>query len=160
MKKLYLIRHAKSSWKDTNLDDFERPLNKRGESNAPFMGKLLKEKKAKPDVILSSPALRAKATAEIIAKKVNHSKKIAYVEKLYEASVGDLLKALAEVGDEHDVAFLFGHNPGLNAFAESCVDFERNVPTCGVLEIEFDCDSWSQANAANARLVAFDYPKK
>ena len=74
MKKLYIIRHAKSSWKDSTLGDFERPLNKRGKLNAPLMGKRLKKKKVCPDIIISSPAIRAKRTAEIIAKKVKYNK--------------------------------------------------------------------------------------
>ena len=160
MKKLYLIRHAKSSWKDPNLDDFDRPLSKRGESNAPFMGKVLKDKKAKPDIILSSPALRAKTTAEIIAKGVNYAKEILFVEKIYEADENALHSIVAQLSDKNDVAFLFGHNPGLNELAKKCVGFEENIPTCGVLELAFDCDSWSQADAAHVKLVSFDYPKK
>ncbi|MCK5293309.1 MAG: histidine phosphatase family protein, partial [Arcobacteraceae bacterium] len=79
-KKLYIIRHAKSSWKDFTLDDFDRPLNKRGRLNAPFMGKILKGKNIIPDIILSSPALRAKTTAKIIANEIGFSKSIIYDE--------------------------------------------------------------------------------
>ena len=75
MKKLFLIRHAKSSWEDFNLDDFDRPLNNRGEKDAPFMGKLLKKKKPKPDLIISSPALRTKLTAQIMAKEIGYDEK-------------------------------------------------------------------------------------
>ena len=86
MKKLYIIRHAKSSWKDFSLADYDRPLNKRGFFNAPFMGNILKEKRVMPDLILSSPALRAKTTAEIIAKSIHYVDKIVFDKKIYEAS--------------------------------------------------------------------------
>ena len=85
MKTLYLVRHAKSSWKYPNLDDFERPLNKRGRKNAPFMGKVLKELKVSPDLIISSPANRAAMTARIIAGKINYPlENILYSETIYE----------------------------------------------------------------------------
>ena len=158
--KLYIIRHAKSSWKDLELDDFERPLNKRGRANAPFMGKILKEKNIKPDVILSSPALRAKSTAEIIVREANYSKEIVFKENLYEASLNALLKTLRNVDDANDVVFLFGHNFSINDFVEEYVNLYENVPTCGVVEMEFDCDSWREIDATNAKLISFDYPKK
>ena len=160
MKKLYIIRHAKSSWKDSTLDDFERSLNKRGKENAPFMGSILKKQKVQPDIIISSPALRAKTTAEIIAKKVNYSKKIVFKDDIYESGPGTLHKILTKVDDKNSTLFLFAHNPGLNMLAQKYVNFNENIPTCGVVEIEFDCSSWMDISAENARLVSFDYPKK
>ncbi|MFA6190829.1 MAG: histidine phosphatase family protein [Sulfurimonas sp.] len=160
MKKLYIIRHAKSSWEETSLSDFERPLNKRGRADAPFMGSKLKEKKVIPDLIFSSPALRAKTTAEIIAKKVEFKKEIVFDENIYESSVSELHKIVSEIDDKNRVVFLFGHNPSLNMLAQNYLDFNENIPTCGVVEIEFDCDSWSEISAENARFVSFDYPKK
>ncbi|MDQ1339890.1 MAG: phosphohistidine phosphatase, partial [Campylobacterota bacterium] len=87
MKKLYIIRHAKSSWGDAELNDFERPLNKRGKSNAPMMGERLKKKGVMPDIIISSLAKRAKSTAEMIAKEVGYEKKVLFDENIYESSV-------------------------------------------------------------------------
>ena len=160
MKKLYIIRHAKSSWKDMWLDDFERPLNKRGKLNAPFMGSVLKKQNVMPDIIISSPALRAKTTAKIIAKKVKYSKKIVFNEDVYESSPSKLHKILTKIDDKHSIAFLFGHNPELNMLAENYVDFDENIVTCGVVEIEFDCKRWIDIGRKNARLISFDYPKK
>jgi phosphohistidine phosphatase len=159
MKKLYIIRHAKSSWKNSELDDFDRPLNKRGELNAPFMGNILKEKKVKPDLILSSPALRAKTTAEIIAKKLNYSKEIVFIKEIYEASASSLNEILIQLNDESNTVLLFGHNPEFNMLTEMYVNFDENIPTCGVVELEFDCNRWSEISAKNARLASFDYPK-
>ena len=160
MKKLYIIRHAKSSWKDMTLDDFDRPLNTRGKLNAPLMGKRLKKKKVVPDIILSSPALRAKTTAKIIAKKVKYFKDIMYKQEIYDAFPSDLHKILKKVDNKNSVVFLFGHNPELNMLAERYIDFEENIVTCGVVEIEFDCDDWKEIGRKNAKLISFDYPKR
>lgn len=160
MKKLYIIRHAKSSWKNMELEDFDRPLNKRGKENAPLMGIRLKVKKVVPDLILSSPALRARSTANILAKKVKFKKDILYNKDIYEASTTTLHKMLTRIEDENDVVFLIGHNPGLNMLVEKYVNFYENIPTCGIVEIEFDCEKWLDISHYNAKFISFDYPKK
>ena len=160
MKKLFIIRHAKSSWKDLMLNDFDRPLNKRGENDATLMGKLLKEKDVLPDAILSSPALRAKTTAQHIAKDINFTKEIIYERKIYESSVKTLKSVVKSIDDKYSIVFLFGHNPGLKMLAESIVGFEGNIPTCGIVEVEFDCEKWSDVSSKNAKLISFEYPKK
>lgn len=159
MKKLYIIRHAKSSWSDAELNDFERPLNKRGKANAPMMGERLKEKGVMPDIIISSPAKRAKSTAEMIAKEVGYEKKVLFDENIYESSVDELRKILTCINDENSTAFLFGHNPELNMLVDYYVKFYENIPTCGVVEIEFSCESWAEIEPKNAKLISFDYPK-
>ena len=159
MKKLYIIRHGKSSWKDLGLDDFERPLNKRGKHDAPVMGERLKNKNIIPDIILSSPAKRAKMTAEVIAKKVHYNKKISFEKNIYEADKDTLKKIVNNIDDRYNTVFLIGHNPGLNELAEYYVDYDDNLPTCGILGIEFTCSHWQDANADNATLIFIDYPK-
>lgn len=160
MKKLYLIRHAKSSWSDFALDDFDRSLNKRGKNNAPLMGKLLKDKNIIPDIFLSSPALRAKTTAKIIAKKIEYTKKIIFDKEIYEASDATLHKMLTKLGNKNSIVFLVAHNPGLNILAEYYVDFYENIPTCGIIKIEFDCNKWKNISSSNAKLISFEYPKR
>lgn len=159
MKKLYLIRHAKSSWKDESLSDFERPLNKRGKLNAPLMGSVLKKKKVHPDIILSSKALRAKTTAKIIAKELKCTHEIEFRDEIYEANTYSLYRLLTKVSDNNNLVFLIGHNPSLNDLAKRFVDFEENIPTCGIVEIEFTCQYWNEIDASNAKLISFDYPK-
>jgi len=159
-KKIYIIRHAKSSWKDLSLDDFNRPLNKRGRLNAPFMGNKLKNKKVSPDLIISSPALRAKNTAEIIAKKVKYLKKIVFEKDVYDSSERRLHKMLTKLDDENSSVFLVGHNPDINMLAEYYVGFEENIVTCGVVEIEFSCKKWADISKKNAKFISFDYPKR
>ena len=160
MKKLYIIRHAKSSWKDLMLSDFERPLNKRGNSDAPLMGKVLKKRGIFPHAILSSPANRAKTTAEIIAKEINFHQPIIYNKNIYEASALTLESVLTSLDDNYEIVFIFGHNPGLNMLVERFVKFDENIPTCGVVELEFDCKKWSEISSDNADLISFDFPKK
>jgi phosphohistidine phosphatase len=160
MKRLFIIRHAKSSWKDLTLDDFDRPLNKRGKLNAPMMGDRLKSRDILPDIIISSPALRTKKTAKIIANKINYEKKIIYKKELYESSSSILSDIISKIDDKNSVAFIFGHNTGINGFVEKYVDLYDNVPTCGVVEIEFDCKKWIEIDKNNAKMLSFDYPKK
>jgi phosphohistidine phosphatase len=160
MKKLYIIRHAKSDWDDTSLDDYDRPLNKRGEKNAPFMGKILFNKKVNPDLIISSPALRAITTAQLIAKEVNYSKAITPNQYIYEAYVTALQEIVTYINDAYDTVFLIGHNPGVSALAYMLCGLKESLPTCAVVEIQFDCNSWMDANKENSKLISFDYPKK
>jgi len=160
MKMLYIVRHAKSSWKDMSLDDFDRPLNKRGKLNAPLMGKRLKKKKILPDMMLSSSALRTKLTAKSIAKELNYSKDIIYKDDMYESSASFLHAMLRKLNDKSSSVFIFGHHSGLNMLAQKYVDFKENIPTCGIVEIRFDCRKWSDISTKNATLISFDYPKK
>lgn len=160
MKKLFIIRHAKSSWKDYSLDDFDRPLNKRGFKNAPFMGDYLEARRITPDIILSSPALRAKTTAKIIANKIEYNKKIVYEKSIYEADTRTLHNTLNALDNRYNIVFLIGHNPGLNLLVESYVGLNENIPTCGVVELEVQADSWKDISSENIKLLSFNYPKK
>jgi phosphohistidine phosphatase len=159
MKKLFIVRHAKSDWNDYSLDDLDRPLNKRGAKNVPFIGNLLREKKVCPDIILSSPALRAKSTAKEIANILN-CKNIIENEKIYESSFSSLLHILKTIDNKNNIAFLVGHNPSLNMLAEELCGFEKNIVTCGVVEIELDIDVWDDLSYTNSKFVSFEYPKK
>lgn len=163
MKTLYLVRHAKSSWKNEELDDFDRPLNKRGKKDAPFMGrKLRKLWEAEPELILSSPAKRARKTARKMAKKLRYpKKKIVYIDNIYEATETTLLKILHEQSDTISSLMIFGHNPSLTAFCNLLGNEAiENIPTAGVVCLTFDVDSWSAITANSGKLVFFDYPKR
>lgn len=159
MKKLYLIRHAKSSWKDMALDDFDRPLNKRGKKNAPFMAKILKEKNILPDALISSPANRAKSTAKAFKVHLLPNKSIIYLESLYHPSVYELENVINNIDDKYDTVFLFSHNPALNEFVEEHLGFEDNIPTCGIVGIDFHCNKWEESIKSKKELTLFDYPK-
>ena len=161
MKTLYLIRHAKSSWKQPELSDFERPLNKRGKNDAPFMGKLLSDKGVNPSLIISSPAKRASVTAKIIASEINYPKeKIVFDENIYEAAGRGLLEIISGMEEKYNSVMLFGHNPGLTVLHNNLSDhFIDNIPTCGVVALEFKT-SWNEIRLNSAGFMFFEYPKK
>ena len=161
MKTLFLIRHAKSSWDNTALPDKDRPLDDRGKRDAPKMGKRLQERDVKPDMILSSPAIRALTTAEIIAKKLDYKlKDIVVDDRLYAGQADDLLDVIHELGDKLERVMLFGHNPELTEFAHRLSSEIARMPTCAVAEFTFDAKSWSNIGKAKPARVALDYPKR
>lgn len=162
MKKLYLIRHAKSSWSEPGLSDFERPLNHRGKRDAPFMAKLLHKNNVIPDKIFSSSAHRAYATAKIFAQQLKYPiENIDAFEELYEASASEILNVIQTAGDSVNVLFLFGHNPGFTSLSNYLSDRQvDNIPTCGISCIEFELDSWKEVNIGKGKLVSFEFPKK
>ena len=160
MKTLFLIRHAKSSWGDTALPDKDRPLNDRGRRDAPKMGERLAKRDVKPDLILSSPAMRALETAEIIAKKLDYRRRdIVVDDRLYAVGADDLLDVIHKLGDKLERVMLFGHNPGLTELAHRLSSKVTHMPTCAVAEFTFDAKSWSDIGKVKPAKVALDYPK-
>ena len=162
MKTLYLIRHAKSDWNNPLLSDFDRPLNKRGKKDAPFMGNVLAKAHIHPDLIVSSPAIRAQMTAIEIAKKIGYDRdSILYNETLYAASSDEIQRVLKSVSSSHKTVFLIGHNPGLTEFAEYISGHSiENISTCGIVCVKLKEDDWSSITENSAQFVSFDYPKK
>ncbi|MBN1979870.1 MAG: histidine phosphatase family protein [Anaerolineae bacterium] len=161
MKTLILVRHAKSSWKHPGLPDRLRPLNKRGQHDAPAMGERLAKREIAPDLIISSPATRAMATAEIIAQEIGHpEEEIRADERLYGASAFELLEIIQELDAALEHVMLIGHNPGLTDLANDLGCGIDNLPTCGVVEVRFEIDSWADIGDVDPACVDFDYPKK
>ena len=144
------------------LEDFERPLNKRGKHDAPLMGRRLKSQHVLPGMILSSPAKRAAATAKIIAEEIGYPKKrIVYETAIYEAGVETLAELLYGVDNGIQEVMLCGHNPGMTMLAEYlCRTLIENIPTCGIVCIDFAVDTWQDIGGGVGKLVFFDYPKK
>lgn len=162
MKTLILFRHAKSSWKDRSLPDPMRPLNKRGRRDAPVMGRRLADRGTDVELMISSPAVRALATAEALAEELGYPwDEIVTDERLYHADAGELLEVIEEQDPWVDHLMLVGHNPGLTALANylSRADLE-NVPTSGVVKLTYDVQTWSDVAAVEPQAVLFDYPKK
>jgi phosphohistidine phosphatase len=161
MKTLFLVRHAKSSWDDTALSDKDRPLNDRGRRDAPKMGKRLAKRDVRPDLILSSPAMRALTTAQIIATALDYRlEDIVVNHRLYAGEVDDLLNVIAKLGDKPERVMVFGHNPELTDLAHRLSNEITHMPTCAVAAFTFDTKSWSSIGGATLAAVAFDYPKK
>lgn len=162
MKTLYLVRHAKSSWDNPLIDDFSRPLNERGQRDAPNMAKRLKEKKVVLDLLLTSSAVRTLITAQEMAKALNceHHKMKARAE-LYHASPEKILAVLQQVDEQFDVVMLVGHNPGLTEFVNHLTDLAiDNVPTCGIVAFQLNIKSWKAFEMKEETMLFYDYPKK
>lgn len=162
MKTLLLIRHAKSSWKDISLSDRERPLNKRGKRDAPAMGRQLKLRGLEPDLIISSPAVRAHKTARKIAKAVGYDPdRILMSETIYMAGVDGLLEVLQNLDEKARRVYLIGHNPDLtdtaNRLTGAAID---NIPTCGVVSVKFPCDTWRECARTQGRVTLFIRPER
>jgi len=134
MRTLYLVRHAKSSWKDFSLDDFDRPLNKRGKRDAPFMAQKLLEMGEKPDIIISSPAKRARKTAKHFAQTLDVP--LVLDERLYEAHTSDFETVSKEAFEAYNSVMLVSHNPGLTMFNDVISNKPIfNIPTTGIVSI-------------------------
>lgn len=162
MKTLYLVRHAKSSWKDESLSDFERPLNKRGKRDAPFMGKLMKQQGIKPDILISSPANRALTTAKIFCNEIGYPfEKLIIEPKLYMASSQHIFELVKNFDDKYESVMLFSHNPGLTSFVNIFLNRKiDNIPTCGIAALQIDIEYWEEIQTEKYELLFFEYPKK
>lgn len=161
MKTLILIRHAKSDWDDQTISDFERPLNEKGLADAPMMADFVISKGIRPDILISSPAKRALMTCRIFAKKMSLSAgKIITEKEIYSGSVRDLLKIVNKIDDKNNTALLFGHNPDISYLANMLTgEFIDSMPTCSVVAIEFNVETWEMADAVNGKMIFFHYPK-
>jgi phosphohistidine phosphatase len=143
------------------LPDKDRPLNDRGRRDAPKIGERLAKRDVKPDLILSSPAMRALKTAEIIAKKLDYRRKdIVVDDRLYVVGADDLLDVIRKLGDKLERVMLFGHNPELTELAHRLSSKITHMPTCAVAEFTFDAESWSKIGKVKPAKVTLDYPKK
>jgi phosphohistidine phosphatase len=162
MKKLYLVRHAKSSWDDPSLDDIDRPLNNRGKKDAPEMGERLKKQQIFPDLLISSPGKRARSTAKKIAKMIGYPPKDILIEDaLYHGNDDMLIEIVRDLPNSVKSAMLFGHNPGFTSFANQLCNINiYNIPTAGIVAIDFQTDNWKDVEHGKGELVFFDYPKK
>lgn len=162
MKTIFLIRHAKSSWDNPSLRDFDRPLNKRGFRDAPFMAQFLSKKTPAPDKLVSSPAKRAFTTATYFAEAYGLTSDNIHQEiGFYEAYSQELLFIIQRLQPEWNTVFLFGHNPGFTNLANQfATDFIANIPTCGIAEISGPIEDWKDFQKGKVKLKNFYYPKQ
>jgi len=161
MKILTLVRHAKSSWNHPELSDRKRPLNARGERDAPDMGQRLVAHGIRPSLIITSPATRARTTAKIIASEIGYPIEFLQSEdSLYLASLDDLLGAVVAQDTGFNSLMVVGHNPGLTEFANFLIPgLTNNLPTAGVVSVGIERDDWNLYEQPTAELLVFDYPK-
>jgi len=161
MKNLFLIRHAKSSWEDMSLKDFDRPLNPRGDRDAKDMANRLKDKGIIFDKILSSPANRAKTTAKYFLDVLEiDESKFELVADIYDAYENNIIKLIQNTSNSVNKLAIFGHNPTFTILANKFADnYIMNVPTCGILSVNFETELWSDFFDAPRKLLFFDFPK-
>ena len=161
MKTLTIVRHAKSSWNEPGLSDRERPLNKRGQRDAPRMGKRIADAGIRPSLIVSSPATRAWTTAQIIAEELSYPVEFLQRENsLYLASLNDILDVIVAQDDGFNSLMVVGHNPGLTNMANFLSPgLTGNLQTAGVVSVTFDQDDWKLYEQPNTELILHDFPK-
>lgn len=161
MKRLTLIRHAKSDWGDPDLSDFDRPLNKRGNKAAPVMGQRMRAAEVLPELIVSSPALRAQTTAGLLARELDYAEDaIILRQEIYEASLETLIDLPLEFPEYEHIA-LIGHNPGMSELAGwLCSEAGAWMPTCAVIDLHLKVDRWDELRPDCTQRYHYDYPKK
>ncbi len=162
MKTLAIIRHAKSDWENEALSDFHRPLNVRGNSDAPEMAMRTKKAGYFPDLIITSPALRAYSTALYFASALCVAQQRLHLqEELYESDEKTYLKVISQTKPEVQTLFVFGHNPSVTALCNKLGDLTTdNVPTCGMVIFSLTIDRWSEVKHGIAKLLLYDFPKR
>jgi phosphohistidine phosphatase len=161
MKTLYLIRHAKSSWSIPNTSDFEREISKKGKKDINTIGSYLSIVGVNPQVILSSCALRAQQTTDLLAKKLAFSGQKYYLKELYLTGLDDIKEIIAIQDDTINSMFIVGHNPQLHELANSLIDEHiSKFPSLGVIAINFEVDSWSSIEEKGGTIEFFIFPKQ
>ena len=159
MRTLYLLRHAKSSWKDVSLSDFERPLKRRGREAAQLVGERLAQEKLKNPLLICSPAVRTRETAELVLKSAKLRVEERWDQRIYEASLRDLLEVVGEIPDDKTVVILIGHNPGFEELLAFLTGESQRMPTAALAKIKFDV-SWKDIAASSGKLDWFTTPKE
>ncbi len=161
MKSILLVRHAKSSWENFSIKDFDRPLNDRGKKAAPEMAERLVAKKIPIDAFVSSPAKRASKTAEAFVKVFDISKdKIIYKDKLYEPSDASIASVIADLDNQWNTVAIFSHNPGITDFANELTSTRiDNMPTAGIFAVRANILEWKDFEEAEKEFWFFDFPK-
>jgi len=160
MKTLFLLRHAKSSWKDDNLDDFERPLKKKGLGDAQLMGKLIRQREIGVDLVISSSAERARQTAQLVLMSAGLQVEVRYDERIYEAGMRRLLTLVSRLDNQANSVMLVGHNPGFEDLLKTLTGEVHSMPTATLAGIEFDVDDWGKIKARTGRLTLLLTPKE
>ena len=159
MKILFVLRHAKSSWDNPDLSDFERPLNSRGLDTARFIGGLIYERRFAPQIIVSSPAKRAKQTAILVKELAEIGKPIIFDERIYEASPLALFNLIREFDEKYESVLLIGHNPGFEQIVRMLTGENVTMPTAGLAKINLDLANWHDLEIHSNELEFLIRPK-
>ena len=160
MRTLFILRHAKSSWKNKELADFERPLNSRGRKAAETMGAFLKREKVNPDLILSSSAVRARETVDILLRSAKAKSDLRFDERIYEAPATTLLEVISEIDKDAESVLIVGHNPGLEELVTLLTGQVQTMPTAALAKISFKTSNWTNAGTKSGTLEWLVRPKE
>lgn len=160
MKTLLLLRHAKSSWDDVSVADFDRTLNKRGKESAPKMGQYFKEQNLNADLVLCSPAKRTKQTADLFLENANIDCKVHFDKRIYEADVAQLLDVLADVEEQHRTVLVIGHNPGMSDLQEFLTGRWEDFPTACLAHVTLSAPIWKEIKPRSGKLDWIARPKE
>ena len=158
MKKLLIMRHAKSDWADGSKKDFDRPLNKRGEKAAPLVGKELKKRGLSLDLVISSPALRAKMTAEAVAENSGYNKDIVWNESFYFGYTSEIFQAIKDIDESVENVIIFGHNPTWSAISEMLSGNFTDMKTADVVVLEYS-GKWKDLIEKSCKQIMYISPK-
>jgi phosphohistidine phosphatase len=161
MKTIALIRHAKSSWEEFGVSDFERPLNQRGRRDAPVMASRLQKLGFTPDLLVSSTAKRARKTAKLFAEVLGIDKgHILLLDELYLAEPENFERVIAKLDDRFNRIAVFAHNPGITTYANRMnIARIEDMPTCAIFAFTADTDNWKDVGSSEKKFLFFDQPK-
>lgn len=160
MKTLYLLRHASASWTASGLRDFDRPLDGHGKEAAPLVGRFILKKKLRVDLLLCSPATRARQTAALVTQSAGLSAELLYDERIYEADVARLLEVVAQAGESAEALMIVGHNPGMEELLRFLTNEQHQMPTAALACVSLDVERWGEAREHAGRLEWLVRPKE
>ena len=160
MKTLLLLRHAKSSWDHPSMRDFDRPLADRGKRDAPRIGRALKEREPVPDLIISSPAARARETVEAVIKSAGLTASLQFDESIYDASLAELMRLVRGLPDQTSCVLMVGHNPGFEGLVNRLTGASERMPTAALASIEFQVDHWQDVEDGQGKLLSVLTPRQ
>lgn len=155
MKTLYILRHGQKDESNLEQYDYDIPLTQKGEDDSHILGKKLKENKIIPDLIVSSPAIRARQTAQIISDEIGYKKGLMYNEVIYQAFLHEIVESITYTFDTIDCLMVVGHNPSLTALAVTYAGFKEEMPMASLIRIDFNCNSWTSIDKTNATFVEY-----
>jgi phosphohistidine phosphatase len=161
MKTLYLIRHAKSGWSEPDTSDFERTISKKGKKDINTMGSYLSLTGVSPQLILSSCALRAQQTTDILAEKISYSGEKHYLQELYHTGLEEIKEIISIQDEKIESMFIIGHNPQLHELANTLItEHISKFPSLGIIAIDFEIDSWEEIYTVKGSIDFFIFPKQ
>jgi len=160
LKKIYVLRHSKSSWKDQSLSDFQRPLNSRGKADGPKMSSYLRSRIDNIDFLHCSSSVRTYETSKYFIERIKFID-IKYDDSLYHSSSSEIINKIKYYDKQYNSAMIIAHNPGLTNLINEISDIMLdNLPTTGFVEINFDCTKWSDISLDNSTVVDIKFPKQ